>query len=137
MPSISMPSSPHPNERSVLSLESEIMRLQEVLKDREAEILVLEDSLKAKHHNGSGVNGLVNGDATSAKLSSTNWNQFDDVHKSLGNGHQSELTSESDDSLDRLNELMLYVFMPLFGIFVAYWILLDLWLKRSRTIERS
>lgn len=36
----------NPNERSVVSLEQEIMRLQEVLKEREAEITVLETSLR-------------------------------------------------------------------------------------------
>lgn len=80
------------------------MRLQEVLKEREAEISVLEESLKEKHGDRLAVNGDA---APSAKLLSTSLSQFDEVHKPLENGHQSESVSESDESLDRLNELML------------------------------
>jgi hypothetical protein len=84
------------------------MRLQEVLREREAEISVLEGSLKQKRGDGHLVHDLANGDAApSAKLSSTSLRQFDEGHRHLENGHQSESASESDESLDRLNELML------------------------------
>ncbi|KAF9256830.1 kinesin-domain-containing protein [Marasmius fiardii PR-910] len=46
LPSNGSPTVPSPHERSTASLEKEIMRLQEVLKEREAEITSLEQSLK-------------------------------------------------------------------------------------------
>jgi hypothetical protein len=96
-----------PNERSVLSMEKEIMRLQEVLKEREAEILMLEESLRRKHKDDI----TINGDSTaSAKVAPQVLKQFDEVRSTLENGHDYEENgsiSEPDESLDRLNELML------------------------------
>ncbi|RDB21522.1 hypothetical protein Hypma_011769 [Hypsizygus marmoreus] len=132
--SISLPSlSPpvNPNERSVGSLEKEIMRLQEVLKDREAEITLLEESLKQSQEEKAAAaalsvstpieNGLPNGKVTSPEpaLSPKTINQFDHIRKTMenGNGHAyhdsasevngSSVFSETDESLERLNELML------------------------------
>ena len=128
--SISLPSpGSHNNERSVSSLEKEIMRLQEVLKEREAEITELEASLKESQRardSGSpdqdktllhvnGVNGFdastVNG-SKSAALSPRTLDQFDHIRKSMENGHTPEGPSSvmsDDESLERLNELMLSV----------------------------
>ncbi|KAJ7024324.1 kinesin domain-containing protein [Mycena alexandri] len=157
--SISLPNSVpspvmHPNERSVHSLEKEIMRLQEVLKDREAEIAVLEGSLKeskdtrvsqaasAVTPNGHAVPPFpplkaqepeqtvtppasVNGDAAAANpvhLSPKTISQFDNIRRSMSHeappsvgtttDEGSEVNggsaySEQDESLERLNELML------------------------------
>ncbi|KAJ7461530.1 kinesin [Mycena latifolia] len=141
--SISLPnsaSSPvNPNERSVHSLEKEIMRLQEVLKDREAEIVVLEGSLKESKTaatNGVGVahsvpsppakdpitpptTAGVNGNANPLHLSPKTISQFDNIRRSMSHepasvtDSESELNggssvfSEQDESLERLNELML------------------------------
>ncbi|KAJ7085691.1 kinesin [Mycena belliarum] len=135
--SISLPNtlaSPvNPNERSVHSLEKEIMRLQEVLKDREAEIDVLEGSLKQSK--APLVNGVtsppltdlttptttvgVNGNANPAHLSPKTISQFDNIRRSMSHepasitDSESDLNggssvfSEQDESLERLNELML------------------------------
>ncbi|KAJ7578389.1 kinesin domain-containing protein [Mycena floridula] len=129
--SISLPSNgmvTPSSERSALSLEKEIMRLQEVLREREAEISVLENSLKeardehispTSSKSASQLNG--NAEAPIVNLSPKTINQFADIRKSMeinGNGHandpqdtESEKTgsvfSETDESLDRLNELML------------------------------
>ena len=126
--SISMPSLTPPNERSVASLEQEIMRLQEVLKDREAEITLLEESLKESQENqvkipngvegGEGqpttteVNGSsVNPDTT---LSPKTLNRFDHIRQTMENGTGHAVQTETgssfseDESLERLNELMLY-----------------------------
>ncbi|KAJ6525493.1 kinesin domain-containing protein [Mycena vulgaris] len=142
--SISLPSSAsspvHPNERSVPSLEKEIMRLQEVLKDREAEIAVLEGSLKESTSKSAAVpNGVgashsesspaakdpvtppVNGDANPVHLSPKTISQFDNIRRSMSHepahtnltDSESDLNggssvySEQDESLERLNELML------------------------------
>jgi hypothetical protein len=85
-------------------MEKEIMRLQEVLKEREAEISMLEESLRRKHKDDTAVNG---DSAASAKVQVLK--QFDEV-RTLENGHDYEengSVSEPDESLDRLNELML------------------------------
>jgi kinesin family protein 4/21/27 len=123
-----MPTLSPPNERSVSSLEQEIMRLQEVLKDREAEITLLEESLKESQENQvkilngvegdegqpttTEVNGLsVNPDAA---LSPKTLNRFDHIRKTMENGtsHSAQTETSSsfseDESLERLNELMLY-----------------------------
>lgn len=101
------------------------MRLQEVLKDRETEISLLEESLKESQERatnrepistqGHEING-VNPDTT---LSPKTLNRFDHIRKTMegvnGNGTPIE-TSPSyseDESLERLNELMLYVYLPL------------------------
>lgn len=121
------------NERSVHSLENEIMRLQEVLKERETEITLLEESLKeSQEKEGSAShtlpvagepllqpNGNLNGAAPSASLSPKTLNQFDHIRKTMENGsvyahtdtgsevNSTSVFSEADESLERLNELML------------------------------
>ncbi|KAJ7681788.1 hypothetical protein B0H17DRAFT_1161098 [Mycena rosella] len=139
--SISLPNSAfspvNPNERSVHSLEKEIMRLQEVLKDREAEITVLEGSLKeSKSKAPVTVNGDaaedsvpapldpitpvgINGNANPVHLSPKTISQFDNIRRSMSHEPPSVTTdsesdlngssvfSEQDESLERLNELML------------------------------
>lgn len=126
------------NERSVSSLSQEIIRLQDVLREREAEITELEASLKESQRaaleadiaastpdeeplvNGSSLlNGtLTNGqDAAlvSGTLSPRTIDQFDHIRKTMGgNGRMSFSEGASsvmseDDSLERLNELMLCV----------------------------
>ncbi|KAJ7633003.1 kinesin [Roridomyces roridus] len=136
--SVSSPSLMHPNERSVSSLEKEIMRLQEVLKEREAEIAILEDSLKESkaappEPNGAlmsrkpadpitpPITGGVNGNANPMHLSPKTISQFDTIRRSMShepmptpsadsesdvNGSAS-VFSDHDESLERLNELML------------------------------
>lgn len=128
--SISLPSvNVTASERSVSSLEKEIMRLQEVLKERETEITVLEESLREKDRaaalsnlerspstesprtpvpvNGNG-NGHVHGDAIPIlSLSPKTLSQFKQLRHSidmhaLGRG----TPSDADESLERLNELM-------------------------------
>lgn len=100
-----------PNERSVLSMEKEIMRLQEVLKEREAEISMLEESLRRKHKDDTAVMPTVNGDSTAAaKVAPQVLKHFDEARSALENGHdydENGSISEPDESLDRLNELML------------------------------
>ncbi|KAG5647313.1 hypothetical protein DXG03_000851 [Asterophora parasitica] len=128
--SISLPSTSliNGNERSISSLEKEIMRLQEVLKEREAEIGLLEESLKQSRDEKAPAsttpivkeesNGKANGAA--ATLSPKTLNQFDHIRKSMENGNDhayvdagsemnggSSAFSETDESLERLNELML------------------------------
>ncbi|KAJ8482105.1 hypothetical protein ONZ45_g15070 [Pleurotus djamor] len=125
---------PNTNERSVSSLETEIMRLQEVLKEREAEIALLETSLKEKDRepvtsspsgsddvdtpstppNGTGPNGVHN---LASYLTPKTIGQFEHIRRSMqlnGRDHlldtgseDASNVSESDESLDRLNELML------------------------------
>ncbi|KAG8943136.1 hypothetical protein FRC00_011341, partial [Tulasnella sp. 408] len=119
-------------KRSVESMEKEIMRLQEVLKEREAEITVLEKSLDTfersrstranspSHKTSSDVlderdelaeeannaQGSPNGERA---LSPSTRGQFEELKKSLE--HDPSLQSVpgldgGEDSLDRLNELM-------------------------------
>lgn len=113
------------------------MRLQEVLKEREAEITLLEESLKERDE-GLAVapvvlniveNGAprVNGFSTTpdTALSPKTLNQFDHIRRGIenGNGASDEVDSEMigtsgpDESLVRLNELMLYVVTPI-SIFI-------------------
>jgi kinesin family protein 4/21/27 len=155
--SISLPNSAaspvHPNERSVHSLEKEIMRLQEVLKEREAEIAVLEGAVKESQAApvssapGPTLNGVVGGKHTVSfpppkdpitppttasvdehpnpvHLSPKTISQFDNIRRSMSHepptqsvttDSESELNggsafSDQDESLERLNELMLWVF---------------------------
>ena len=108
------------------------MRLQEVLREREAEITVLEESLKEQEKpsvtppvlntfkNGyAKVNGhSINPNTT---LSPKTLNQFDHIRKSIEDGTGATIydevnsamtgTSEADESLERLTELMLYAFI--------------------------
>jgi kinesin family protein 4/21/27 len=99
------------------------MRLQEVLKEREAEITVLETSLVAANAAISPQQEIkspivMNGDAAPPPyLSPNTLGQFEDIKKTMVNGHhhpegssdRSAAPSEPDESLDRLNELMLFV----------------------------
>jgi predicted nucleic acid-binding Zn-ribbon protein len=114
-------------ERSILSLEQEIMRLQEVLKDREKEISLLEESLKEsqqdKRPSSAGSSGI--GDdvgevdeeylMANSTLSPKTLNRFDHIRKTMEgtNGHaiymDNGTSNPEDESLERLNELMLYV----------------------------
>ena len=91
------------------------MRLQDVIKEREAEITVLETTLKEKNdvpvilQNGTEVkqNGVhANGDAT-IHLSPKTMSQFSQIRKSLDLHFVNQYTdSDVDESLERLNELM-------------------------------
>lgn len=119
------------------------MRLQEVLKEREAEITVLEGSLKESNAasatattNGVGVahavpfpppkdpitpptTAGVDGHANPVHLSPKTISQFDNIRRSMSHEPPSVTDSESefnggsstfseqDESLERLNELML------------------------------
>jgi hypothetical protein len=88
-------------------MEKEIMRLQEVLKEREAEISLLEESVKGLHKDNAASTPSVNGDASPGPKPSK---QVDASRSPLENGHvhdENGSVSEHDDSLDRLNELML------------------------------
>ncbi|KAF9482822.1 kinesin domain-containing protein [Pholiota conissans] len=119
--SISMPSlSSSSTERSVSSLEKEIMRLQEVLKDRETEISLLEESLKESQSRGTNGDAVadqevqdVDGVNPDTTLSPKTLNRFDHIRKTMegvnGNGTHMETSSSysEDESLERLNELML------------------------------
>jgi hypothetical protein len=109
----------------VSSLEKEIMRLQDVLKEREAEISLLEGSLKERQEQDLAqggipseqpVSSMVNGNALAldATLSPKTMNQFDNIRKSIiienDNGaapREGSSVYSEDDSLERLNELML------------------------------
>ncbi|CAL1705613.1 unnamed protein product [Somion occarium] len=134
-PNLSISLGVNPNERSVSSLEQEIMRLQEVLKERETEITALESSLRESeargratsrsssshspvtpvngaqpplYVNGGDVtpNGESNGDAT-LHLSPKTMSQFQALRRSMDSSHSQETpVSDPDESLDRLNELM-------------------------------
>ncbi|KAI0822724.1 kinesin [Trametes gibbosa] len=115
--SISLPSvAVSPTERSVASLEEEIMRLQDVLKEREVEISVLEASLKEKDEPNGHFASLAaelerspvqsNGDDY-VHLSPKTINHFTEIRKSLDLHHANQYTvSDVDESLVRLNELM-------------------------------
>jgi hypothetical protein len=99
-------------------MENEIMRLQEVLKEREAEISLLETSLNDKSAVITITQELANGDAPPVSyLSPNTLDQFNDLRRTMVNSHglpensseRSGSISEPDESLDRLNELMLCV----------------------------
>ena len=110
------------HERSVASLEKEIMRLQEVLKEREAEIETLESSLKANEHSVLASADHVdvahvhpNGHdvVDSRVLSPKMMRQFEVIRESMEFNEPLDLTpsevasSEAGEPIDRLNELML------------------------------
>ena len=151
--SVSMPSLSPSYERSVASLEKEIMRLQEVLKEREAEISMLEESLKesqTKPVNGTAIveaetNG-VNGASSvhpEAALSPKTLHQFDNIRKTMENGingHSTQTETGSslseDESLDRLNELMLYVCLFNIGP-LSHGLNLVPWLRKSPSTGKS
>jgi kinesin family protein 4/21/27 len=114
------------------------MRLQEVLREREAEITILEDSLKERDEKTAATppvlntlkNGFVkvNGNSFNpdTALSPRTLNQFDHIRKSIEDGNGATAydevdstmtgTSEADESLERLNELMLYGAIPSFTV---------------------
>ncbi|KAI0780599.1 kinesin [Trametes elegans] len=115
--SISLPSvAVSPTERSVASLEEEIMRLQDVLKEREAEISALETTLKEKNEpNGTSSSLAAELDRSASESDSNDYmhlspktlNQFSEIRKSLDLHHANQYTvSDVDESLVRLNELM-------------------------------
>jgi hypothetical protein len=131
--SISMPTLGN-EQRTVSSMEKEIMRLQEVLKDREAEIAALEVTVKEQHvltqspaiHkppvpslslpqtpelvDSTRLNGLA---SPPHLITPNTLTHFEGLRKALGNGHADTDGSssvgtidEADENLDRLNELM-------------------------------
>ncbi|KAJ6490639.1 hypothetical protein C8R47DRAFT_454318 [Mycena vitilis] len=142
LPNSTVPSGP--DTRSVSSLEKEIMRLQEVLKEREAEIALLEGAVReskssapetitsAPMQNGHTMsfpppkdpatppNG-VDESANPVHLSPKTISQFDNIRRSMSHepphgpstdtdGSEvtgSSVVSDQDESLERLNELML------------------------------
>lgn len=99
------------------------MRLQEVLKDREREISLLEESLKEQDKRPSSAGSNSNRDDVcevdeeplipDAMLSPKTLNQFDHIRKTMEgtNGHAMYTENLEDESLERLNELMLYVIL--------------------------
>jgi hypothetical protein len=107
----------------VASLEKEIMRLQEVLKEREQEIAQLEISLKERETVVPTPPGLQevtvshavdNIDSSSVFTSPRKINQSDEIKTVLQQGpglDGADVMSnpETDESLDRLNELMRFV----------------------------
>ena len=99
------------------------MRLQDVLKEREQEIAHLEISLKEKETvvplssslpEATGPHTVENMDNPSVFLSPRTINQFDEIKTVLQQGPGPDSPDvmsnpESDEPLDRLNELMRYV----------------------------
>ncbi|KIK91754.1 hypothetical protein PAXRUDRAFT_830557 [Paxillus rubicundulus Ve08.2h10] len=108
-------------QRSASSMEKEIMRLQEVLKEREAEISALEARLEGKER--AEQSPIANGTPKPSEvedlamhLSPTTMEKFNAVCKSMEIHHGVSPVADSasagadadvDESLDRLNELML------------------------------
>ncbi|KAG1800889.1 kinesin-domain-containing protein [Suillus plorans] len=106
------------DQRSAVSMEKEIMRLQEVLREREAEIGVLESSLKEKEQTTPTLVASQALQSTEADdlthLSPKTIQKFDAVRKSMKLHHDlipdvdvDVPDNDVDESLDRLNELML------------------------------
>jgi hypothetical protein len=109
-----------PNERSASSLEKEIMRLQEVLREREAEIAHLEHSLKDK--GGTITPATTNTPALSesptadgspyltpytvARFESLKAGIQNGLANGNGHGHSDSISSQEGEQLERLNELM-------------------------------
>ncbi|OCB86667.1 kinesin [Sanghuangporus baumii] len=108
--SISLPIGPG-HERSVPSLEKEIMRLQEVLKEREAEITTLESALKDKERHPMEQKDIMgNGHRDSRRgsdLSPQIMNQINAIRKSMEIRKPPSDLAIDNEPLDRLNELML------------------------------
>jgi predicted nucleic acid-binding Zn-ribbon protein len=103
--------------RSVQSLEKEIMRLQEVLNEREAEITALEGSIKelkkpkpAKKEGEEDVDAATNGGHPDGRLSPTLMKRFARLRHSLIIEHPPKFpdadTPEDSETLNRLDELM-------------------------------
>ena len=114
--SISLPIGPS-HERSVASLEKEIMRLQEVLKERESEITSLETILKEKEKAMpiSADKETLNGHAPAGDpdLSPQIMDQIAAIRRSMEFRHPPNDIPDDDEPLDRLNELMLYAILRL------------------------
>lgn len=107
------------------------MRLQDVLREREQEIAHLEISLKEK--NGASVaasdttsaptvpstpdeaSESVNGDGNTVFLSPKTMSHFDEIKSSMkiGSDLDSVSASEAEETMERLNELMRYAFIPM------------------------
>lgn len=106
--SISLPIGPG-HERSVPSLEKEIMRLQEVLKEREAEITTLESTLRNKERSSKEHSDIMgNGHRDSqSDLSPRIMNQINAIRKSMEIRNPPSELAIDNEPLDRLNELML------------------------------
>ena len=103
-------------QRSASSMEKEIMRLQEVLKEREAEISALEVTLKEKEQASAAsppIEMTKGPEDHTMHLSLTTFQKFNAVRKSMQlHGVSSavddlDADADVDESLDRLNELML------------------------------
>ncbi|KIM26341.1 hypothetical protein M408DRAFT_330691 [Serendipita vermifera MAFF 305830] len=118
---VSAPQTPSTEDRgrSVQSLEKEIMRLQEVLKEREAEIGALEGSLKdmQAQQKPRATSLTLNGTHTedkdtpsSGRLSPTTMKRFARIRSSLIIEHPpkfpDEPTPDASETVDRLDELM-------------------------------
>lgn len=130
------------------------MRLQEVLKERETEIMALEESLReSQASQGKTQNDEANTpplddqDTTphNVGLSPKTLNHFDHIKQSMVNGNSHIANSdhgsnhsESDESLERLNELMLYVGKRLISTtIILINNILDPWRKKSLNTGRS
>lgn len=116
-----------PDGRTVQSLEKEIMRLQEVLKERETEIGALETTLKEMKNptpKKTALNDVEEDDeehvlemssqsgVESGKLSPATLGKFAKLRRSLIIEHPPRFDdgpSAESETLDRLNELMRYV----------------------------
>jgi hypothetical protein len=131
------------------------MRLQDVLKEREQEIAHLEISLKEKEVSmpsslpeATGPHAVDKLDSPSVSLSPRTINQFDEIKMVLQQGPGLGSVDvvgnpESDDPLDRLNELMRYVITSLpvrqrLTVFSAQWLKRNLSTVRlSRHLMKS
>ncbi|KAH7107617.1 kinesin-domain-containing protein [Auriculariales sp. MPI-PUGE-AT-0066] len=97
------------NERSTESLEKEIMRLQEVLKEREAEIVILEQNLKVTPPRTDSPDGIAPEDPTlrpAGTLSPKTISQFEEIRRSVIIDDNTTPQPVESESLDRLDELM-------------------------------
>ena len=87
------------------------MRLQEVLKDREAEITTLESALREKErpkkHSDIVANGHARDSRRESDLSPVIMNQINAIRKSMEIRNPPSDLGGDDETLDRLNELML------------------------------
>jgi kinesin family protein 4/21/27 len=133
------------------------MRLQEVLREREAEITMMEQSLKESKQKDpqqvpspiivNGVDGKVihvedsddgisNGEIVDA-LSPRTLNRFDNIRKTMEIGHSDAVSSQNEDeSLERLNELMLYDVDCLSTLSESDTLSIDQWPRRSPSIKK-
>ncbi|KAG9318633.1 kinesin domain-containing protein [Chiua virens] len=103
-------------QRSASSMEKEIMRLQEVLKEREAEITVLEATLKEKEQaDAASLSAEISKEPEdhTMHLSATTIQKFNAVRRNMqlhgvsSAANDFNADADVDESLDRLNELML------------------------------